>query len=375
MARRLGPSAVQDDQQAGAGADEADEGMSDMTPIKRTSAVQAAAQSLDENAFITALVANMADEAPRLIYADWLEERGDSRVTYVRDLASAISRLRSGTRLPESTSHPRSWTNMLGVPLFEGIVELDLEDVREEVLRLAKPIVSIETEVADDDQIPVGASRFGGYPDLPNDVEWPACAHGPLGFLGQINLADLNLTQVGHTLPRNGLLSIFAYQDYETGYQPGTGPPVPNDTRIIWSSNEKSLATRAAPPNLGNNGNGILPVCSLKFVETWDLPDIEDNFPPDCEDAIKKLRTADRSEKVHQLRCKLHDMGHHLMGYSFHSRCPSDPSPGLDWRHALLLFSDDNLGWSWCDGQHLAVFVHENDIRDQSFRRVYGYAS
>ena len=38
----------------------------------------------DDEAFIRAIVAASADEAPRLVYADWLDERGDPRGAYLR---------------------------------------------------------------------------------------------------------------------------------------------------------------------------------------------------------------------------------------------------------------------------------------------------
>jgi uncharacterized protein (TIGR02996 family) len=38
----------------------------------------------DDEAFIRAIVAAPRDDAPRLVYADWLDEHGDSRATYLR---------------------------------------------------------------------------------------------------------------------------------------------------------------------------------------------------------------------------------------------------------------------------------------------------
>src|SRR5437763_1851014 len=38
----------------------------------------------DEQPFIDALYASPADHVPRLVYADWLEERGDPRAAYLR---------------------------------------------------------------------------------------------------------------------------------------------------------------------------------------------------------------------------------------------------------------------------------------------------
>src|SRR5262245_14035787 len=45
-----------------------------------------------EKAFLAAIRANPDDEAPRLVYADWLEERGDARAEFIR-LQAALSRL------------------------------------------------------------------------------------------------------------------------------------------------------------------------------------------------------------------------------------------------------------------------------------------
>ena len=33
----------------------------------------------DDEAFLAAILASPGDEAPELVYADWLEERGDTR--------------------------------------------------------------------------------------------------------------------------------------------------------------------------------------------------------------------------------------------------------------------------------------------------------
>ena len=37
-----------------------------------------------DEAFLQAIIDNPDDDAPRLIYADWLEERGDPRGEFIR---------------------------------------------------------------------------------------------------------------------------------------------------------------------------------------------------------------------------------------------------------------------------------------------------
>src|SRR5262245_45676144 len=100
--------------------------------------------------FLAAIVADLGDEALRQVYADWLEERGDTRAAFVREVARAAQGL-GEIPLPDASPHRRPWTTMLGFPLLEGILELDLVGVKDAVLRLARPIVTIATEVVEGD--------------------------------------------------------------------------------------------------------------------------------------------------------------------------------------------------------------------------------
>lgn len=55
----------------------------------------------------------------------------------------------------------------------------------------------------------LGESRFGGWPDLPSKGQWPIWNDRPMGFLGQINLAELSAVQCDIRLPKDGLLLFF----------------------------------------------------------------------------------------------------------------------------------------------------------------------
>ena len=55
----------------------------------------------DDEAFIRAILANPGEDAPRLIYANWLEERGDLRAGLLRCEAK-WNRLHHLTRESES---------------------------------------------------------------------------------------------------------------------------------------------------------------------------------------------------------------------------------------------------------------------------------
>lgn len=343
-----------------------------MPSSKQGPAVEAATNQADEHKFIAAIVADLPNDDLRLVYADWLEERGDARSVYIRQLVAAAAGS-TKAKFPDSRPFARAWTNMLGTPLLKGIVEHGLTEVRDAVLRVARPILTIETEPVKESLIGTGGSKFGGHPDLPGGVAWPTCAYGPLGFLGQIALGDMHDTQVGRELPQDGLLSFFAYQNFETGHQPGVEKDA-GDTCVLHTPAAATLERREPPNDLNTEGNAILPACRLTMCETWDLPDCEDKLPRSHAADLKKLQKSDLGSALHELRSACHSFGHHLLGYSVHFRT-SDPSPGATWRHLLCLHSDDNLGWSWCDGEHLAVYVHKDDLRKGTFRRIYGYAS
>src|SRR5262245_40009048 len=101
-----------------------------MSSRKVSPVIQVARTLPGEDRFLSAIASDLGDEAVRLVYADWLEERGDARSTFVRELAVAARDL-GAAKLPDLDLHPHAWTNMLGYPLFEGIVEFGLLDVKD----------------------------------------------------------------------------------------------------------------------------------------------------------------------------------------------------------------------------------------------------
>src|SRR5580704_6659577 len=129
----------------------------------------------------------------------------------------------------------------------------------------------------------------------------------------------------------------------------------------------------------------ILRACRVTSSEALDLPDWSEDghayesVTKELTRAAATLRKGGRRPAPafawDELRPSRESFQHHLLGYSVHSRT-SEPSPGKDWVHLLCLGSEDeNVPWNWCDGEHLSIFVHEDDARDGTWRRVHGYAS
>lgn len=118
----------------------------------------------------------------------------------------------------------------------------------------------------------------------------------------------------------------------------------------------------------------VFPACAVTLAPRWDLPDDKDRVPEHLAEDLRRFAADELGRKLGDIRRNCAGYGHHLLGYSLHFRT-DDPTPGPEWTHLLVLDSDDNLRWSWCDGEHLAVFVKQAQIADRSFAGAHGYAS
>ena len=89
---------------------------------------------------------------------------------------------------------------------------------------------SIQLKIARKETYKLGATRFGGKPDVPPDFVWPTyegesydhvVKDRPLTFLAQFNCAELAQFDKEHLLPDHGLLSFFYETDTQCwGYDP-----------------------------------------------------------------------------------------------------------------------------------------------------------
>jgi uncharacterized protein YwqG len=70
---------------------------------------------------------------------------------------------------------------------------------------------------------PIGGTRAGGRPDLPDGVEWPVTEETgePMPFILQVNLADAAPFDVEGVLPKTGLLSFFFFTEDEDSGEDG----------------------------------------------------------------------------------------------------------------------------------------------------------
>jgi len=118
-----------------------------------------------------------------------------------------------------------------------------------ELIKLIRPAVLIDGTTK---SCPPGGSKFGGQPDLPEELEWPTFNDEAMVFIGQVNLSEISSLQSGMDLPVAGLLSFFIHfkePENEFGaeydFEPGK-----EEFKVMYFDNSENLIKKEFPSNL-----------------------------------------------------------------------------------------------------------------------------
>ena len=131
-------------------------------------------------------------------------------------------------------------------------------------------------------KLAVGASKFGGRPDVPADFIWPVfetdtreddqVKERPLAFLAQFDCAQLAPLDPEGLLPKEGLLSFFyELESQRWGYDPKDA----GCARVFWF--EGPLAPAEFPAELEEDFR--LPELAAQLSGATDAPDFQDACP------------------------------------------------------------------------------------------------
>lgn len=75
--------------------------------------------------------------------------------------------------------------------------------------KLPRQAINLLSERATDEELSAGASKLGGFPDLPPGFQWPYWQGKPQSFIAQINLSELPRIEQRDLLPDRGLMLFF----------------------------------------------------------------------------------------------------------------------------------------------------------------------
>jgi uncharacterized protein (TIGR02996 family) len=299
------------------------------------------------------VLADLSDHDAKLVYADWLEDRDDTRGPLLRKFVTAY---RAGEKLPALKSAPKPWCDLVGLALIAKLRNTDLAPKTDQLLALARPSVTYRTAKAAERTLPVGASKFGGRPDMPADTEWPKFEDSPLSFLGQFNLAELRASPIARELPAAGLLSAFCFYlgDGDDDFPDGS-------SRLFYFPDASKLVRHELDAELADESR--FPSCRLEYAEALTLPDRDSPW----ERELKALGDMDIDGDYMRLYYNM-CAGDHILGHPFPIQ--SDILGKKTVQHLLTICGNEHTGWEFGDGGALYFTLNESDLKQGRFDRA-----
>jgi uncharacterized protein YwqG len=244
-----------------------------------------------------------------------------------------------------------------------------------------------------DGDLPLGASRVGGVPDLPPAMKWPRSHAGPLAFLAQIDLAEIAPLDREQLLPRQGTLYFF----YDAAKQPWGFTPADRGSWLVWHDpgDRARLLVRASFPAELPAAARFRPRAVRPFVETtlppWDSADMEPLALTAAEGDVYLAFL----EGLHEQRAQppLHrllgnpdpiqgdmQLEAQLTSHGLYTGNPAgykDPraktlAPGArDWRLLLQIDSSDGANMMWGDSGTIYFWIPLASLKAQRFDDVW----
>lgn len=149
---------------------------------------------------------------------------------------------------------------------------------------------SIKLKIAKKEEYKLGATRFGGRPDVPSGFVWPTfedksydgvVKDRPLTFLAQFNCEEVAQFDTEQLLPDHGLLSFFYEMDTQCW---GFDPKDKGCACVYWFEDITALSAAEFPADMEENFK--FPMVKIKLASKTSYPSWEDfsEIFPDEED-------------------------------------------------------------------------------------------
>lgn len=291
--------------------------------------------------------------------------------------------------------HPHRYSSQLS--FGENLVKSGLAQYVTQLEAMWLPAIRIDTTTQE--TCLLGASHFGGLPDLPEAIAWPYFDETPMTLIGQINLDELSSQFQHPPLPKQGMLFFF-FADTEEGWDYLVDPEMTEGLKkmpwkvIYWPDIQTLLSTEKRVPVADHMERPVYPLVSLEFVQQGaNMPEIDSQL-------IENLELTDiDTEHYIQLIKQLSDSqtGHQLLGYpgiiqnntleldaELITRGESldqiidRESPeydeimqaASDWVLLMQCWSDGKIDWMWGDAGLVYWMIRRQDLAALQFNRV-----
>lgn len=251
-----------------------------------------------------------------------------------------------------------------------------LSHVSKEITNVAQSSIRLKTYFAEETELTLGRTRFGGLPDLPHGKKWPTYNGSLLPFLAQINLSDVAAYDTDHFLPKKGVLSFFFDIDAFLGWSDDQ-----DGTWCVWYTADfadmqyhANLDEFPKPREYRRSEVHCSTEITLPDYSSYDTDSVErlglnNPLTTDEERAYHKIQAqlAGRDEKKHHVPL------HRLLGYpdTIQWNMLSDlEDTGGNWRLLFQMDSDSIPDTDWGDTGRIYFWIREKELQQCNFSRA-----
>lgn len=262
--------------------------------------------------------------------------------------------------------------------------EYDLLHKKEEFVKEFKTSIGIKKILSNNEnEIPVGSSKLGGLPDLPQNLSFPTYSNGYLTFLAQFNLEEVRPYDKDKLLPDKGILYIF----YNVVDQPwGFDKNDKDGYKVLYFNGEINELIRTPYP-ITTDEYFPLKYFKVEFRNLFTLSEDLDDVDLNDEESDNYFEF--RSELMQLNEDENEDESnpiHYMLGEPFNIQndvfeeiAYYDNNEKFEWssreirrqsNNLVLLFqmdSDDDLEVMWGDSGILYFCINENDLLNKKF--------
>jgi uncharacterized protein YwqG len=269
----------------------------------------------------------------------------------------------------------------------KALVSAGLSRLAPELTALALPSIRLATTPMDEAKLTIGASTFGGLPDMSIGTAWPIRNGVAMSFIGQIRLEDARRLDENHQLPLTGLLAFF-YDAQQQTY--GDDPKDHGGWQVYHFADAAQLQRNSAPVDLP--GDARFKPCALAFSTELTMP-----LEPQLERADLTLTAEEQKAYEAFLSSYPTPQGsrgirNRMLGYAdtiqddmrlqaqlvSHGLTDSDDPkakallPGaMDWMLLLQVDSDPNAGMRWASEGRLYFWIERAALAAAKFDDVW----
>lgn len=236
------------------------------------------------------------------------------------------------------------------------------------ILTIARQSIKIIKNKVKEEQLPLGFSKIGGLPDLPEDWEFPSYNNRSLSFLGQFNLNEIKPYNAENNLPISGILYIF----YDVVEQPWGFEEDEGCFKVLYfEGDEKELKRKEYPEE--TEDYFPLPVFKVTFTNKLTLPE----YPEDME--FSNEEEENYSEMRHEFIQPSDEDGnyekaHYMLGYPFSIQNDVFDEFDLKPEEAVLLLQldsdEEDLKLLWGDSGIIYFCIDKTSLANKQFDKV-----